>query len=49
MTQPSERLTKKPYEPPKLHVYGNLAEMTKAKGVLGKTDGGTKVRKRNTG
>jgi hypothetical protein len=49
MTQPYERLAKKPYQPPKLQVYGNLAEMTKAKGVLGKIDGGTKQRKRHTG
>jgi len=45
----SERLEKKPYEPPKLLVYGNLAEMTKAKGVVGKADGGVVRRKRNTG
>lgn len=44
-----KRLEKKPYEPPKLHVYGNLAEMTQAKGVLGKADGGTIRRKKNTG
>ncbi|HUI50300.1 MAG TPA: hypothetical protein VLX60_00885 [Terriglobales bacterium] len=49
MTQPSERLEKKPYEPPKLHVYGNLAEMTKSTGLIGKSDGGGKSRKHNTG
>lgn len=49
MTQPSERLAKKPYQPPKLIVYGNLAEMTKAKGLTGKPDGGKMPRKRNTG
>ena len=45
----SKRLEKKPYEPPKLHVYGDLAEMTQAKGLVGKTDGGKAARKRNTG
>ena len=49
MTQPSEGLKKKPYEPPKLHAYGNLAEMTKTKGLTGKKDGGKTLRKRNTG
>jgi hypothetical protein len=49
MTQPSERLAKKSYQPPKLQVYGNLAEMTKAKGVLGKRDGGNMQRRRHTG
>jgi hypothetical protein len=49
MTQPSKRLAKKPYEPPKLHVYGNLAEMTKAAGKKGGLDGGRRVNFRNTG
>jgi hypothetical protein len=49
MTQPSERLVKKPYQPPKLHVYGNLAEMTKARGTKGNPDGGIRPRKRRTG
>jgi len=49
MTQPSERLNKKPYDPPKLHIYGDLAEMTKAKGKIGKNDGGHKVNKLKTG
>ena len=44
-----EKDAKKPYQPPKLHVYGNLAEMTKAKGLLGRLDGGHAARKRNTG
>jgi hypothetical protein len=44
------RDAKKPYQPPKLQVYGNLAEMTKAKGLLGKPDGGNpKSRRRFTG
>lgn len=31
---------KKPYQPPKLLVYGNLAQMTKAVRRLGNPDGG---------
>jgi len=49
MTQPSERLKKKPYEPPKLHVYGNLAEMTRATGKIGKADGGHRPGRLKTG
>jgi hypothetical protein len=30
--------TKKPYESPKLFVYGSLAEMTRVKGKHGKLD-----------
>ena len=39
MKQASKELTKKPYRPPKLVVYGNLAEMTKSLGNIGKRDG----------
>jgi len=49
MTQLSKRLVKKPYEPPKLHVYGNLAEMTKASGNKGGPDGGRRLNFRRTG
>jgi len=49
MKQPSERLPKKPYQPPKLLVYGDLAEMTKAIGTKGHADGGGNPRKRRTG
>lgn len=49
MTQPSKRLARKPYQPPKLYVYGNLAEMTKTKGNQGKPDGGTRNGHRFTG
>jgi hypothetical protein len=49
MKQPSKRTIKKPYQPPKLLVYGDLAEMTKALGTSSKLDGGTKPRKRRTG
>lgn len=44
-----ERDVKRPYQPPKLHVYGNLAEMTKATGNTGKRDGGGRPRRRFTG
>jgi hypothetical protein len=49
MKQPSEKSTKKPYQSPKLLVYGDLAEMTKAVGRLSKIDGGTNPQKRRTG
>jgi hypothetical protein len=49
MKQPSKRTVKKPYQPPKLLVYGDLAEMTKALGRSSKLDGGTKPLKRRTG
>jgi hypothetical protein len=49
MKQPFKRSTKKPYQPPKLLVYGDLAEMTRAAGTVSKTDGGTKPRMRRTG
>ena len=49
MKQPSKRIDKKPYQPPKLLVYGDLAEMTKAVGTRSKLDGGTKPQKRRTG
>jgi hypothetical protein len=40
-TKPEE---KKPYEAPKLVVYGKLAEMTQKKGTTGRTDGGHGVK-----
>lgn len=49
MKQPSKRTHKKPYQPPKLLVYGDLAEMTKAVGSKSKIDGGTNPRMRRTG
>jgi len=39
---------KKPYQAPKLTVYGDLTEMTKATGNMGQLDGG-KASKRKTG
>jgi hypothetical protein len=49
MKQASKALTRKPYQPPKLHVYGNLAEMTKSLGNKGKMDGGGRPAHRRTG
>jgi len=39
MKQASKELTKKPYQPPKLLVYGDVAEMTKSTGNHGQKDG----------
>jgi hypothetical protein len=50
MNQASNELTRKPYQPPKLLVYGNLAEMTKSLGNKGKRDGpGGRPAHRRTG
>lgn len=50
MKQPSESETKKkPYQSPKLLVYGNVAQMTQANGKTGKPDGGSRPDKRRTG
>jgi hypothetical protein len=49
MKQPTNRNAKKPYQPPKLLVYGDLAEMTRAAGTKSKIDGGNKPRMRRTG
>ncbi len=50
MKQPSEKETqKKPYQPPKLLVYGNVAQMTQARGKSGRPDGGRRVDRRRTG
>jgi len=49
MKQPSKRSAKKPYQPPKLLVYGDLAEMTKAVGTRSKLDGGVRPQHRRTG
>lgn len=49
MKLPSERPARKPYQSPKLLVYGDLTEMTKAVGTGGKLDGGKKLGKRRTG
>ncbi len=49
MKQPSEKSTKKPYQSPKLLVYGDLTEMTKALGRTSQIDGGNNPQKRRTG
>lgn len=49
MKQPSESSAKKkPYESPKLLVYGDLIEMTQ-KGKAGRLDGGITDDRRRTG
>ena len=40
---------KKPYQAPKLLVYGNLTEMTKARATQGRADGATRGLRRRTG
>jgi len=50
MKQPSEALAKKkPYQSPKLLVYGDLVQMTKAVGRKAKKDGATSGNNRRTG
>jgi hypothetical protein len=41
MKQTSERPAKKPYQSPKLLVYGDLTEMTKTAGIRHNLDGGS--------
>jgi len=33
---------KKPFEPPRLHVYGDIAALTRKVGITGLSDGGVK-------
>jgi hypothetical protein len=47
--QPAKIPAKKPYQSPKLLVYGDLTEMTKATGRFGQIDGGSNPLKRRTG
>jgi hypothetical protein len=50
MNRPSEKPEKKkPYQAPKLLVYGNLTEMTQAAGRKSRIDGGKKGTNRFTG
>ncbi len=49
MKQPSNATPKKPYQSPKLLVYGDLTEMTKSRGTVAKIDGGPNPRRRRTG
>lgn len=36
----ADRKQKKPFEPPRLHVYGDISALTRAVGVTGLADGG---------
>jgi len=50
MRPQSEASAKKPYQPPKLLVYGNLTEMTLTMaGMKGHLDGGMTIGFRKTG
>jgi hypothetical protein len=49
MKQPSEKSAKKPYQSPKLLVYGDLAQMTKSKLIGGRPDPATTGPRRRTG
>jgi hypothetical protein len=49
MKQPSEQPAKKPYQSPKLLVYGDLIQMTKASGNRGRPDGGKKLNHQRSG
>jgi len=49
MRPAAERPPKKPYQEPKLLVYGNLTEMTQARSNRGNTDGATRGLRRRTG
>jgi hypothetical protein len=49
MKQPSEKPAKKPYQSPKLLVYGDLTQMTQAAGKKSRPDGGRSDDMRRTG
>ena len=51
MKQPSTEAPakKKPYQAPKLLVYGDLTQLTQATGARGNLDGGTRLGRRRTG
>ncbi len=49
MKQLPERPAKKPYQSPKLLVYGDLAQMTKSQAHGGRVDGATHGLNRRTG
>jgi hypothetical protein len=49
MKQLPEIPLKKPYQSPKLLVYGNLAQMTRGLGINGRKDGATGTRRVRTG
>jgi hypothetical protein len=45
----ADRDAPRPYGPPRLRVYGDLAQITASVGSHGKADGGNKSGKRKTG
>jgi hypothetical protein len=49
MKQLPERPAKKPYQSPKLLVYGDLAQMTKSKAIGGRADAAKSGLRRRTG
>ncbi len=49
MKQPSNKPAKKPYQSPKLLVYGDLTQMTKSKAVGGRADAAKTGLRRRTG
>jgi len=49
MKQPSDKTAKKPYQSPKLLVYGDLTQMTRKAGNRGRPDGGTKTSFKRSG
>jgi hypothetical protein len=49
MKQPPNILAKKPYQSPKLLVYGDLAQMTRSKAIGGRPDAAKTGLRRRTG
>lgn len=49
MKPQSDAPAKKPYQPPKLVVYGDLTEMTLSKNAMHMLDGGVVIGMRRTG
>jgi len=50
MKQPSAQpAQKKPYQPPRLLIYGNLTQMTQSSSNRGALDGGGKLGSRRSG
>jgi hypothetical protein len=45
----SEPQPKRQYQPPKLHIYGDLAQLTRSLGNMGQNDGPGKGTKHKTG
>lgn len=47
--EPGTAPKKKPYQAPKLSIYGSLSEMTKTRGLTSQLDGGQQLTMRRTG